>query len=116
MRITGCYRERLTNQWWNSLTPLERFNQLNSLLLTDEKKKEWSKMKWDKLGGRKRIIKGMFSGIELSSFANKITGTFKPAVERRLELCPTSSWYLMLSGRESYKNNKEKKEILGIKS
>lgn len=102
MRISGCYREQLTKKWWDSLTQTERFNQLSSLYLSDEVRIKWSKMNWDKLGGRKGMIKGLLSGIELSSFANKIMGVFRPAIARRLDLCSTSVHYNILANEKKF--------------
>lgn len=101
MKITGCYRESLTKQMWNGMTPQKRFNHLNSLSLSDEKKREWAEMKWEKLKGRRTMVKGILGGHMLATFANSI-GRFKTSAERRIELCPTSGWYEHLLDEERY--------------
>jgi len=109
MKITGCYREKLTKEIWDKMTPKIRFNQLISLPYSDKKKKEWSEINWDKLGNRKNLVKGMLGVYMVSRYATSKFGSHSSASERRIKLCPDSVHYNILVEAEKGKCQWRKK-------
>lgn len=96
MKITGCYREKLTKELWDRMTPQIRFNHLSSLWCSDKKKKEWSELPWDRLGSRKNLVKGEFAGYILARYATSKFGSYTTGIERRTKICPNSTYYRVL--------------------
>jgi len=97
IEIRGCYRYKLTEELWDSMSSTEKYGFVSALPYKKETIIKYAEMSWNDFNnGQKKIITGLLR-LELSYFANK---KFKHvhAVDRRIEICPDNKWYKTLKG------------------